>query len=402
MMYQGFSGTSFVLANGSVKNVKDLEKNDAIIGSGDKVIVSSKSIYDGRGVVITPDIADPITIGIDNYLTLFHEESQQIVDVKITDYMAKPPKIKEHFKLIMMPINMPYKPTKNDPYIVGMLFYIKRRYKEKADLIKFTLKRYLEAKLDGISSYVAGSEKRCNMSDYDQVELTEISNSKTIPPLYLYNSRNVRFQFLNGFVEAYNSYTNWTRSNSKSPKPLSARSNSKSPRPSPKSSQRSSPRSPSNSDSRTRTSSAGPRKKGLEEFASLSKKHNSADFDNVEVKGPIKMTDDTRRQSRLSKFQSKIPKLSYSASFEITDNKFGEQMEFLVRSLGFKCVYCNNELTIHEVFNRLPNGDRKVYSHFSAKEIPNVSLHAPIIMSKASNQYVLLSNTVVVNLSLGK
>lgn len=408
---------------GGIRSMKNIAKGDVILGDNMKPrIILEIGCKEADAVIINPDIAESFIVGKEHLLTLYSDSTGQTIDIKVCDYIQKTQVWKDKFKLFYIPIEYPAVRVCNDPYLIGMLLNIKSSGKHKMpkdELVEFAIKHYLNMRLNNLESYMSGVSADMKMfinGTFDKNEISQIIQDSSehlfIPESYLYNSIGVRFRLLHGFLEANKQADEWFRSKSKSPgssrlkSPMSSKSG------------KSNESGKSNGSNRSnRSNSADPperkimppvNKKGLEKFARLSILNNTnstnntkpIDEDDNEVPIIGKKYNDTFKlnkkepRSRLSKFQSKIPKLGQTVSVAIADQFFGKQMKFLVCSLGFKCVFSNSELTSFDSLARLKPANEKITMNFTITQTNKTFLYN---IKSNDGEHFILSNGIVMH-----
>ncbi len=381
---------------GGIRGVKNVSKGDVLLGDNMKPrIILEVECKEADAVIINPELVESFTVGKEHLLTLYGDSTGQTVDIKVSEYLQKSQAWKDKFKLFYLPVEYQAVSIHNDPYLIGMLLNIKADRKQKMpkeDLTEFAIKHYLNVRLNNLESYVSGINpdmKTFLNGTFDKAEIGQIIQDSSehlfIPESYLYNSREVRHRLLKGFLEANKHADEWFRAKSpnrqSSKSPASARSNHSN-----SAGGRSNRSNSAGGSAKSRTSNTSQRsnsadpperkiappanKQGLAKFARLNSANSDATSDDEpEIVGKkyndtLKLTKKEPR-SRLSKFQSKIPKLGQTITININDQFFAEQMKFLIRSLGFKCVFSKTELTIFDSINKLKPANEKITMAFS-------------------------------------
>lgn len=299
---------------GDLKNLSNIKKGDILISDENKpsIVMDIKTVKCPL-YSITTDIST-ILVGIDHTLNLYSDYGG-IVDISTADLMKKSQNIRDKFKLVSKSIEFASNKVKNDPYLVGILLG------SKLSNIDDVIKQYLNKRLENLGNYISGIDdiKTLKMQTIDSEEIAHLLNHKYIPDEYLYNSRDVRHKLLKGFIG-----NNKRASRSKSL-----------------------PRAPIPKLFNSTRRSATPK--------------------NVKKSNRVDRVDRIER-GRQSVFKSRIPVLKdKNIKITIPSTILLEQMKFLIRSLGFRCIVDADELMILENVDKLKPLESVNYYSFKIK-----------------------------------
>ena len=221
-------GTKVLMADGSVKNVEDVKIGDKI--QSYPGINTVLALHNGisNGYKIIPNKGEPFIVSSDHILTLFkhnqvlkkNEKTKkyyyttnntgELVDIKIEDYLALSDHQKHQYKLFRAPIEYSTKEQSIDPYILGLwLGDGTSKYSQITTMnseIVEALNNY--AKETNQELHLLESQKKSKANVYSiignfQTLLREenLLNNKHIPLNYLTGNREQRLQLLAGLLD---------------------------------------------------------------------------------------------------------------------------------------------------------------------------------------------------------
>ena len=346
--------TQILLFFGGIKAAKDIKQGDILIGDDytPRIVMSTTTGTDKMYKII-PDASEPFIVNEPHVMTLYDKLINCVVDIPLNEFMGKTESYKNRHSLFSIPVEYQRQEIKNDPYMIGVLL------NSKSTVIDNILKEYLNNRLENISKYVNGSNTALNLNSIDKEELAYLINNRYIPDSYLFNTRDIRYKLLNGFLDSYfhKTKTNITRSKS------AERTNKKTTFARPKTPK------PASKPPRVRFEN-----KSQDVFMdSLSDTSDQSDLNGAEepkskhkratsfrlVSNIISGRD--RDNKRLENFRSKIPVLKkHELVISIKNKILNEQIKFLIRSLGYSCIAIGDEITIYDDISKLPElGTRK-------------------------------------------
>jgi hypothetical protein len=353
--------TQILLFFGGMKAAKDIKKGDILIGDDytPRIVMNTTEGTDKMYKII-PEMSDTFIVNEPHVMTLYDELINCVVDIPLNEFMQKTESYKNRHSLFSIPIEYQRQDIKNDPYMIGVLL------NSKSKNIEDIMKEYLNNRLENISKYINGVHDvtSLNLSAINNDELAYLINNRYIPDEYLFNTREIRFKLLHGFLDAYFHKNKATITRSKSaersikkiefkrsrtPKPLSkppkVRFENKS--------------QDVLMDSLSDTSDT------LDTLDTTHRRTES--FRIVNSNGYAGRSRDINSRSRdktskrLDNFKSKIPVLKkHELIISIKDKILNEQIKFLLRSLGYSCISIADEITIYDDISKLPElGTRK-------------------------------------------
>ena len=304
--------TLILLYFGGMKRAKDINRGDILIGDDNmpRIVMSTNS---GNETMykIMPEFSDSFIVNEPHILTLHNDFNNSVIDISLKDYMDMTESWKAKHKLFYISVEYQKQDVKNDPYLVGVL--LGGNSKNKDDVIK----DYLSKRLDTLSNYVSGncSVSSLNLNSVNNEEIIYLINHKYIPDEYLYNTREVRYNLLKGFIDLKNKQK---RTRSKSAE-----------------------RSEYKKDHKKRSSTPKPCRK-------------------------ITPRTEIKHVSLKSQFKSKIPLyVKHEITLSITDVILHQQILFIVRSLGYKCTSIRDEIIIYGDLSKLPPIGTKIDMSFN-------------------------------------
>jgi ATP-dependent Lon protease len=203
--------TQLLLFFGGMKAAKDIIRGDILIGDDNQPrIVMSTTNGTEQMYKILPEFSDPFIVNKPHVLTLYNQFTNLTVDMALDEYLEKSEAWKSKHKLYSVPVDYNKQDVKNDPYMIGIVLGGNTKTKDQI------IKDYLLKRLNNIAGYVAGqlSVTSLNLNDVNHDEITYIINHKYIPDEYIYNTRDVRYNLLKGFLDARKKPTHQPRSKS--------------------------------------------------------------------------------------------------------------------------------------------------------------------------------------------
>lgn len=389
--------TQILLYFGGMKAAKNIVRGDILIGddSNPRIVMQTTTGTD-KMYKITPEFSDPYIVNEPHVLSLYNPSIKQVKDIPLNEFLQKSIYSQKKYKMFSVPIEYPISaPTKNDPFLIGLLLGSQEK---TSKIIETVLKEYLTIRLNKLYKSVKAESSLRKLDSIDKDELRYILDHQYIPDVYLYTSRSNRHKLLMGLVEAEakkaeaslrnssgksqrsasavsirelsrpssaksnmsrysgrsGSYTDLRTLTPKSAQPNSAKSGISFPA-TPKSAQLNSAKN----NSQTPKSTAPASTVGALQAASTAQasampkpilKNTTAQASTIKFE-PV-------RKSRLEAFKSKIPVLK-TKELKITNqnNILLDQITFVIRSLGFKCLKTKNEIDIYDDIQKLPDMD---------------------------------------------
>ena len=346
--------TQILLFFGGIKAAKDIKKGDILIGDDytPRIVMNTTEGTDKMYKII-PEMSDTFIVNEPHVMTLYDELINCVVDVPLNEFMQKTESYKNRHSLFSIPVEYQRQNIKNDPYMIGVLL------NSKSKNIEDIMKEYLNNRLENISKYVNGvhAVTSLNLNSIDNDELAYLINNRYIPDEYLFNTREVRFKLLHGFLDAYFHKNKATITRSKS----AERSNKKIE------CKRSKTPKPLSKPPKVRFENI--RFENKSQDVLMDSLSDTSD-DTFELKHrrtesfrstSIIICGRSRTSKKLDNFKSKIPVLKkHELIVSIKDKILNEQIKFLLRSLGYVCISIGDEITIYDDISKLPElGTRK-------------------------------------------
>ncbi len=367
--------TQVLLYLGGMKAAKNVERGDILIGDDNtpRVVLANDAGYD-QLYCITPEVGEPFMVTDGHILSLYNEHTEQISEITLSEYISKSPLWKIKYKLYSSPVEYPKQPTKNDPYLVGLLLASEK--KSIDDIIK----EYLSKVLDSVaSSLIAGSKNNKSIDTIDKAEIGYLLNHKYIPDEYLYNTRDVRLSLMCGFYEAA-TYIEKQEATPKKPTRSISQPVFKT-----KPAKRTSSKTACKVSFKDNSPQTAPAKKRPKRAASHShkaakppvKKHiaktkygkNLAGASAAKKPAKVKLINkkvikESNRTSRLKSHEAVTKK---AKTLKIKDKILCEQLKFLIRSLGYECVQLVDSI-ITQNYGTMPALASKTHASFSVQQ----------------------------------
>jgi len=192
--------TKLLLYFGGTKKACDVAQKDILFGDDGmpRVVLSTC-----RGTEQMYKITTPIYEFIVNephVMTFMDVSDNRIADIPLNEFLEYGEEFKGNQRLFTIPVEYAEVPTKNDPFMLGVLL----ASGAQLDTVEEALKYYLSQKLDYIENYISKIKPKEEMvvNNIDTSEILRVVNDCVIPESYIYNSREVRLAFLRGYVEA--------------------------------------------------------------------------------------------------------------------------------------------------------------------------------------------------------
>jgi ATP-dependent Lon protease len=386
--------TQILLYFGGMKAVKDISRGDILIGDDNhpRIVMSTITGSDTMYKII-PEFSDSFICNSPHILTVHNEFTGLTLDIPLNEYMEKSEAWKTKHKLFYIPVEYQRQDTKNDPYMVGVLLGGSAETKDAV------IKEYLSKRLDNLADYVAGSLalSSLNLNAVDGDEISHLLNHKYIPDEYLYNTREIRYKILRGFLDSKNKRQD--KSQDKRPRSKSAertpnsrdlpRIRATTPKPPRRNTTHNRNHSTKNDDTKCVKFADCEFNDGIENSSeyniSALTPHSSTDssITSMPIEVPVRSSlrkrfndsvkfnnstnfHDSTNSVKINNFKSKIPVLvKHETVLSIKNKILKEQMKFLIRSLGFKCSVIADEITIYGDISRLQPMGTKVEMNFT-------------------------------------
>ena len=344
---------------GGMKAAKDIKKGDILIGDDytPRIVMNTNKGTDKMYKII-PEMSDTFIVNEPHVMTLYDELIDSVVDIPLNEFMQKTESYKSRHSLFSIPIEYQRQEIKNDPYMIGVLL------NSKSTVIEDIMKEYLNNRLENINKYISGKNNitSLNLNSINNEELSYLVNNKYIPDEYLFNTREIRFKLLHGFLDAYFHKNKKIKTRSKS----AERSNKKVEYTKPKT-----PKPTLSKQLKVRfenksqdvlMDSLSDSSENFEEFESKHKRSESVRYTSGIICGRSRDKDN----KRLDNFRSKIPILKkHEIVISIKDKILNEQIKFIIRSLGYSCLSIGDEITIYDDISKLPELGTRKYMKFN-------------------------------------
>lgn len=337
--------TEILLKQGGIKRAEDIMIGDVLIGDdlAPRVVLSVNNGID-KMYRVKLENGWCFTVNAPHVLTLFNDDTYTSYDMPLNEFLSQPKQWQDKQRMFSVPVEYGYKVIKNDPYIIGLL------------LSNETITK----KIQKVKTYVkcAINVGRPNMTSIDSEEVMDVIANNRIPYNYLYNSRNIRFQLLKSLClsnrddEKIEHKTTRGRSKNKvrplhnkdfnlSTKVVNDRKQNNR--------QRSKQRDKQKKKQKSKRSKSVPRRK-IKHVDSLKL------YDNSKVKS---LFDNYLKKEMISKAHIKTfiysPNKHHTHNINVVDEGLAEQILFLVKSLGYNCVYNYPNITVYGDLNKLPS-----------------------------------------------
>lgn len=358
--------TQVLLFFGGMKAAKNIIRGDILMGDDNqpRIVMNTTSGTD-QLYKIVPELGEPFIVNSVHILTLYNEFTGQTVDIPLNEYLTKADSWKSKYKLFSKPVEYQRQQVKNDPYLVGLLLGSKKKSMDEV------IKEYLSKKLDEITKCVQSGKPPAALEAIDKTEIAYLLNHKYIPDVYLYNTREVRYKLFKGYYEAstfeekHGSGSGSSIRSSSAPKSGGYTTTSKSGNTN-KPTRRSNTPATKPSSERIRRTKPNTPKPNTSNSKKNIKKYDEEEYERKIVLKPKDIPVNNRR-SRLDEFRERIL-VNKSKTIKISDSILGEQLKFLIRSLGFECYQLANSLVIQsDDINELPDIKIKNQSEFTVQ-----------------------------------
>ena len=341
--------TQILLFFGGIKAAKDIKKGDILIGDDytPRIVMNTTKGTDKMYKII-PEMSDTFIVNEPHVMTLYDELIDSVVDIPLNEFMQKTEAYKNRHSLFSIPIEYQRQEIKNDPYMIGVLL------NSKSKIIEDIMKEYLNNRLENISKYVncKNNITTLNLNTINNEELSYLINNKHIPDEYLFNTREIRFKLLHGFLDAYFHKNKVTKARSKSAERTTKKTEYTRPKtPKPVLLKQLKVRFENKSQDILMDSLSD----SSETFEDLEFKHKRSESFRC-ISDTICGRHRDKTNKRLDNFRSKIPVLKkHEIVISIKDKILNEQIKFLIRSLGYSCVSIGDEITIYDDISKLPD-----------------------------------------------
>lgn len=198
---------------GGAKAADDLKRGDILISpdARTKVITRKENVQSEENYVIYPETSEPLTVSGNCILTLMNKQTNERVDISAKECFAQSAR---YYTLYSVPVKYAESPTRNDPYLIGMIIGGNVSTKSFHSVIK----DYLMKRLDNIQRGVIETRSKNDLSQMNQDEIRDLLTNRFISDEYLYNSEQVRMKLLRGVLSPMISPAN-SRSRSRSISP---------------------------------------------------------------------------------------------------------------------------------------------------------------------------------------
>jgi len=382
---------------GGLKYIKNLIKGDIIIGDDHHTRIVHTIMRQNHTLYqIETEYQDKFLINQNGVLTLYNC-IDGLFDIQIDQYLQKKHKWQKRQKLISRPIIYKLEPVANDPYMIGIILSAGNGIIPKLYNMTDIVREYVARRFNIVSIYLkktkdkkvadkkfVNKNKVYNVLDVNADEIQYLLENKQIPECYLYNDKEIRFRLLMGFLDANRKIKTPVRSSST--KKYSTRvltENNKKSILRRKSTNSSTPSTPT---------------------VILSEKHNLENIKNRQLESkksselinrPIR----GRRKSLpkeasfvLNKICNQEVRSEDIHNITVINKVIGKQLSFVIKSLGFRCVYDHPIIMIYGDIHNLPDDQHINYINFS---ITCVEQKESIAMQIDGNDQFLLYNGLV-------
>jgi hypothetical protein len=395
--------TLVLLFFGDMKLIKNVTTEDMLIGPNNepRVVLSNELVEHQPIYKIVPEIGESFIIGLDQVISVYCDGRE--LELPFSDYLNMPDTWKINCRLRMTAIDYTRNDTSNDPYLIGIL--LSGDYADVPEVIR----KYLEIKLDFLDAGIQSDSK----FNHDEIEY--LLDNKYIPNNYLYNCKEIRLRLLKGLCNVFSTRdtarSNISRSSSGSRSSVrSASSTRKSSRSDIKTRKTSRSKSikaksynrvktptPTRKTSTTPTRKTSKSPKTPTRKASKSPKTPTRKASTTPTRKASKSPKTPTRKAsttptrKASKSPTKKPTSKYCVlkSLVFKDKILRDQIKFLIRSLGIRCVEVNDTLNLDTEFKC-----ESLCSSFSF--VPYDTSDVYNILLDKDNQY-LLSSCIISN-----
>lgn len=211
--------------DGSVVPVQDIKPGDFLMGPDSKPrLVMTTNTGTGNLFNIIPTKGDPWVCNDVHILTLRNSRTDEIIDIPLDKYQAKTNAFKSKYKAFRAQVDFPSREVSIDPYFMGVWFGDGTKRQGKNGIYRVSVSKPDQEIADACQSVADTFGVRISTSDQDkkcptyhfasdewvgQWRSNPVTNKMreilgpnlTIPKEYIYNSREVRLQFLAGFLD---------------------------------------------------------------------------------------------------------------------------------------------------------------------------------------------------------
>jgi hypothetical protein len=195
--------TPFLLYFGENKNICDINKADILYGEDKKTCVVKTVLRNTQDMVyrIKSPYFKEVFIGESNTLALYDESAGRMTSINVCEYEEKDKYWKRRMKAVLLPLNYETEPTKNDPYMVGLIIGCSRpdNNDAKAHILEL-MKKYTARRIEKINEMV---HNIAISPTIDLEELTNIYTYRFIPKEYIYNSTAIRISLIEGVISHF-------------------------------------------------------------------------------------------------------------------------------------------------------------------------------------------------------
>jgi len=417
--------TEVLLFFGGIKRAKDIVKGDILIGDNGmpRIVMSTTNGIDTM-YKIKLENGESFIVNEPHVLTLYNDV-KGVYDIPLNEYITanainKGVVEKGIYRrdsnvvnnnnannnnanyMFSVPVEYTKQEIKNDPFLIGIVLAKNKKSNittankisarlDKAYTVEKALKLYLSKKLDYIETCIENTNLvPINSTTVDSDELKQVIHHGYIPNSYLYNTREVRHRLLKGLYE-----------------------NSKQPRRSRSVKRTTSRRKPVNykilnskkvkftnntpkvkfADNKVisrRKSLLPVRRPSLKRSKSLPSKKA---FTSDEVIKAVKLIKDrTPTNKGLMSSSKGLTPTNKEVIIHASNRILGDQLKFLVNSLGYKYTYKFPLITIHDNINELPPINTKNKLSFEIEKLDTGNYCG---FTLDSNGRFLLANCVV-------
>ena len=203
--------TTFLLYFGENKNAADISKADILYGEDGKTCVVKSVIRDTKDMLyrLQSPYFKEIFLGEFNSLALYDEAAGRVININICDYFEKDKYWKRRMKTILMPISYDYEPTKNDPFMIGLIIgcpkiednSIENGSGAKEQILSL-MKNYAARRIENIGDII---HNKVASPSFDLEELMKVYNYRFIPKEYIFNAASVRMTLVDGLLNYFRS-----------------------------------------------------------------------------------------------------------------------------------------------------------------------------------------------------
>ena len=209
-------GTRVLMYDGTFKKVENLKKNDKLMGVDSTPRNVLKVCY-GKDIMykIESNKGDSFTVNSEHILSLKRSGTNEILNIKVIDFLQKSKSFQNKYKLYRVPIEFKTKPINLDPYFLGLWLGDGDNRDSRICNPNIEIQNYIKSYAKQLNQkYVCYDyQNRClnhkiarknNNQESIKEKLNKLNllQNKHIPFIYKTNNRDIRLKLLAGLLDA--------------------------------------------------------------------------------------------------------------------------------------------------------------------------------------------------------